>query len=207
MIDPALDEVLDRSTELTRAGRHEEHLALMREALVQHPDELEIVIRAAGAHIAEAPEEAAEMARAAVELAPEDPATLTRATSVMFYVDRLEEAREFFSRAARRADDDFVLAADLVYLGGQIVFEQGDVAKAQELFEIASDAQPESPGHGFALAAVLDQRGETERALEVAEEALRHRPGDLALEDIRLRLVVALYEVDSLPPGYTVEHD
>lgn len=94
-----LDETLDRSDELTRAGRHDEHLALMREALTRHPSELEVVIRAAEAHVVEAPEQAAELAREAVEWAPEDPVTLTRAASVMFTVERIEEARKLFSRA------------------------------------------------------------------------------------------------------------
>ncbi len=94
-----LGETLDRSDELTRAGRHDEHLALMRETLLLYPGELEILIRAAEAHVVEVPEQAAELAREAVEWAPEDPVTLTRAASVMFTVERIEEARKLFSRA------------------------------------------------------------------------------------------------------------
>lgn len=98
-----LGEILDCSDELTRAGRHEEHLELVREALARRPGELEIVIRAAEAHLAEAPERAAELAGEAVERAPEDPVTLMRATSVMLYTERLDEARKLFVRAGRSA--------------------------------------------------------------------------------------------------------
>jgi len=129
----SLDETLTRSIELTRAGRHKEHLALIREALLLYPGELEVVIRAAGAQVVEAPEEAARLASEAVNLAPEDPATLTRAASVMFSVEQLEEARHLFSRATRTADDDFVLAFDLAYLGAQLAFAYGDDEKAEEL--------------------------------------------------------------------------
>ncbi len=194
-----LGETLDRSDELTRAGRHDEHLALMREALLLYPGELEILICAAEAHVVEAPEEAAELAREAVEWAPEDPVTLTRATSVMFFAERLEEARNLYIRAVRSAEDDFVLAGDLVYLGGQLSFAYGDEEKAQELFELAFDDQPKIPGRGFALAWLLDHRGEHERALEVVGEALRHRPGDQFLEELRVRLRGAVAGSDALP--------
>jgi len=195
-----LRETLARSIELTRAGRHEEHLVLMRAALARYPGELEVVIRAAGAYVVDAPEEAAELAREAVKLAPEDPATLTRAASVMFYLGRLEEARELLIRAVARADEDFVLAFDLAYLSGQLALAGGDEDKAEELLQLAFDNQPETPGHGFALAGLLDHRGEYERALEVVEEALRHRPGDQFLEELRVRLRGAAAGSD-VPPG------
>ncbi len=125
----------------------------------------------------------------------------------MFYTERLEEARKLFSRAARIADDDFVLAGDLVYLGGQLAFAHGDEERAKELFELAFDDQPEVPGRGFALAGLLDHRGEFGRALEVAEEALRHRPGDKPLEDLRVRLRIAVHGLDALPPGASVSYE
>jgi len=201
-----LRETLNHSDELTGAGRHEEHLALMREALARHPGELEVVIRAAEAHMVEGPEEAAELAREAVKMAPDDPVTLTRAASVMFYVERLEEARKLLIRAMEGAPDDFILASDLVYLGGQIFFAYGNHDKAEEFLTLAFDDQPERPGRGYALSDLLEHQGEFARALEVADEALRHRPGDGALEDLQARLRFLVYAVEALPPGYAVRY-
>jgi len=39
----------------------------------------------------------------------------------------------------------------------------------------------------------------------VTEEALRHRPGDQLLEDMRLRLRIAIHGMDAVPPGATFE--
>lgn len=202
-----LDETLDRSQELTRAGRHDEHLALMREALARHPGDLEVVIRAAAAHVVESPEQAAELAREAVEMSPEDPATLLRAAFVMFHVKRLDEARKLFVRATETAPDDFVLAGDLVYLGGQIFFAYGNDDKAEEFLKLAFDDQPEEPGRGFALAGLLEQQGEYERALEVVEKARRHRPDDELLEEQLVRLIIVVRGPEALPPEYSVSYE
>ena len=200
-----LQETLTRSTELTQSGRHDEHLELMRDALAHHRDEPEVVIRAAEAHLVTEPEEAAHLATEAVELAPEDPGTLTRAAFVMFHVDRLDDTQKLFSRATAAADDDFALAFDLAHLGGQLVLARGDEAQALELFELAFENQPETATYGLTLANLLAQRGEHERALQVTEEALRHRPGDQLLEDMRLRLRIAIHGMDAVPPGATFE--
>lgn len=205
-----LGQTLTRSDELTRDGRHDEHLALMRDALAWHPGEVEVMIRAGGAHVVDDPEQAAELARGAVRLAPEDPATLTRAASVMFHVARLEEARELLSGAVRGAGDDFVLAFDLAYLTGQLAFAEGDLDNAEQLFRVAFDNRPEAPGHGFALAGLLYDRREHERAQEVVEQALRHRPGDQSLEGLRVQVRVALHGLDALddlPPGWSVTRE
>lgn len=202
-----LRESLDRSDELTRAARHDEHLALMREALSRHPADLEIVIRAGEASAVEAPERAAELVREAVKMAPGDPATLTRAALVMFYAKRLDEARKLCIRAMETATEDFALSFDLAYLGGQLFLAYGDQDKAGEFLQIAFNGQPETVGYGYALADLLERRGEYERALEVAEEAVRHRPGDEPLEEPRVRLRFAVHGVDALPPGYSVSYE
>lgn len=175
----------------------------MRSALAQHPDELEIVIRAAGAHIGEAPNQAAELAERAVQLAPEDPSTLTRAAQVMLATARLDEARDLCGRASRSAGEGFTLAFDLAHLAGRVALGYGNEEKALELLQLAFDNQPETTGHASALADLLERRGEHARSLEVLEQAIRHRPKDRALDSRRVQLRVALYGVDALPPGYT----
>jgi len=103
-----LNQTLTRSAELTAAARHDEHLALMREALERYPEDLEVVIRAAEAHMLEAPERAAQLARDAVSMAPDDAVTLTRATAVTVQAGAVEDAGGFVARAARIVDADFV---------------------------------------------------------------------------------------------------
>lgn len=193
--------------ELAQAGRHDDNLTLLREALTRYPKELEVVICAAEAEVAEAPERAGDLARQAVRLAPDDPVILTRATSVLFYVGPLQEARNLFIRATRLADEEFVLAEHLVYLGGQIAFAAGDRVKARELFQLAFESDPAMAGYGFALAGLLEDQGERQRALEVTEEALSHRPDDSQLTELRSFLRVALYGLDALPPRATIRVD
>ncbi len=202
-----LDNILLRSNELAGAGRHEDNLALLQHALTRYPSELEVVIRAAGAHLSEAPDEAARLARAAVERAPEDPEILTRAAFVMLATDHEDETRKYFARAARLIDDDFVFAFDLVYLGGKLALKAGDKDKAEELLTIAFENQPESPGYGKDLADLLFECGEHQRALEVADKALQHRSGDQNLQDIQALCRVALFGPDALPPGYTLSRE
>lgn len=74
-----LEQVLERSDELARADRHQENLALLTDALGQHPDEPEVALRAAAAYHGEDDGQTERHARHAVALAPEDPIVLTRA--------------------------------------------------------------------------------------------------------------------------------
>jgi len=201
----ALDQTLERSDALTRAGRHDEHLELMREAVRRFPDQDEVLIRAAAAHVMEAPEEAARLAVRAVTLAPGDPAMLTRAASVAFALERYEQATAWVKDATARADGDFPLAFDLIHLGGKLAIVRGDDEHAEQLLRAAFEQEPETPGHAEVLAGLLEERGRPREALAVIDEADSRRSSSARLDTLRTRLRIAVEEPDNLPPGDTID--
>ena len=198
-----LEQVLERSRELARAGLHAEDLALLRDALDEYPGEPEVALRAAVAYYGEDDAEAQRLARRAATLGPEDPVVLTRAASVMLDLGRTDEALELTGRARDHADHDFPLLADLVHLAGRIALVRGEYEKAESPLRVAFENQPESFGHGQYLATLLESQGRAEEALEVVEESLRHWPDDPQLDVQRIRLRLTLFGPDSLPSDTT----
>lgn len=196
-----LEQVLERSDELARADRHQENLALLTDALGQHPDEPEVALRAAAAYHGEDDGQTERLPRHAVALAPDDPIVLTRAGFMMLDLGLTDQALEWSRHAQERADADFPLVFDLVHLGGKIALARDEPEVAERLLRLAFENQPETLGHGRYLAALLEAQSRDEEALEVVEEALVHRPEDRDLDVRRIRLRFALFGPESLPPG------
>ncbi len=203
----SLEQVLERSRELTRADRHQENLTLLSEALERHPDEPELVLTAATAYFGEDEAQTERLMRHAVELAPDDPTVLTRAGFMALDRGFTDDALAWSRQAYDHADDDFPFVFDLVHLGGRIALARENAEVAERLLRLAFDNQPESFGHGRFLAALLESQDRYEEALEVVEETRRHWPDDRTLEDMRIRLRVLVHGIDTLPPGYTVEYE
>lgn len=196
-----LEQVLERSRALSGADRNLENLALLRDALEEYPGESEVALRAAAAYYGEENDEAERLVRRAVTLSPEDPAVLLRAASMMLDLGRTDDALALSKEAGNYADHDFPLVFDLAHLGGRIALVCEEHEIAEPLLRVAFDNQPESFGHGRFLAMLLEAQERDEEALEVVEEALRHRPDDRDLELRRIRLRLTLFGPDSLPPG------
>lgn len=205
--DAGLPDLLERSLELTREGRHDEHLELMRAAVGRYPSDLEVVIRAAGAHLEAEPARAEHLAERAVEMAPKDPTTLTRAAYLMFALERFDRSLELTRTATKHAEEEFALAFELVHLGGKLAAVRGEIEQAESLLRIAFENEPEAARHGEVLAKLLDGENRHREALTVVEEAVRYRPDDRGLEELRIRLRVILSGLDGLPPGYTVTQE
>jgi len=201
-----LEQVLERSRELVRADRHPENLALLHEALDEHPGEPEIALRAAVAYYGEDEDEAERLARRAVALSPENPAVLMRAASMMLNLGRVDDALDWSRQARDRADPDFPLVFDLAHLVGKIALAREEPEVAERLLRLAFDHQPESFGHGRYLARLLESQGRREEALEVVDEALVHSSDDSDLEALGIGLRLILFGPDTLPPGTTFTH-
>lgn len=200
-----LKEIVQRSQHLVAQGRHADDLALLREAVGNYPDEVEIVLRAAFASVVDAPTEAVRLARRAGSLAPENPSGLMRSSSLLLDLGYLDEARDHCEQAIEAADDDFPAVYDLCYLAGRIAVADGDPEAAERYLAVPFGERPDIERYGLELGFLLESQHRWEEALVVVERALEHHPEDQELEALAIRSRVNLYGLDALPPGATLE--
>lgn len=135
------------------------------------------------------PDLAKEYLRQAVEVAPEDPVILTQAASLSFYHREFESARRWLEAAKRHAPPGFVFENDLVWLEGRLASLRGDDDLALHALSRAFEQDPEGVDVGRALAEFHASRGRPIEGLEVALEALAHRPNDPALGRTKARIL------------------
>jgi len=101
----------------------------------------------------ESGEESKRLLERATALAPDDPWTLTRCASQLWYLADNESSAEWFDRswelvrrAERLAPDDFDSAADLVHVAGVLAFLEDDDDLAERALVAAFEASPEAWG-------------------------------------------------------------
>jgi tetratricopeptide (TPR) repeat protein len=133
------------------------------------------------------PERAADLARRATELAPEDPATLFKAAWLAFNLGRLADARGYLDAARKHEPEGFALHAEILHLHGRLLEREGRDPEAEEALKAALELDRAAVGYASRLAEFLAARERSDEALDVVEVGLRHRPGDDDLESIRRR--------------------
>jgi tetratricopeptide (TPR) repeat protein len=130
-------------------------------------------------------ERSATAARAAVALAPEDPAIAIRAAALFFNIDRYEESRAHLVRSEELAPLGFLFHADQLHLAGRFAARDGDTRRATQLLMASFELEPAAHLHGTVLVSHLCETGDLVIAREIVEKALRHIPGDEELTDYR----------------------
>jgi Flp pilus assembly protein TadD len=133
------------------------------------------------------PDDVAAEAVKAVELAPDDPATLMRAGHVLLGRDRVA-ARSCASRANELAKPDFVLMGGLDNLNGLLAAFAGEDELAEEKLRSAVDREPSSESFAKNLAVFLAERGRLQEGAEVLDEAIKHIEHKDELERMRDRM-------------------
>jgi len=188
--DEDIAEIVQRSRSLEREGMEHENEMLLRSAVARFPGSAELAIRA-GAATFDTPRDSKAYLRRAAELAPEDPATLTRCASLFVSHREFEEAETLVMRAGERAPADFVLGYDLAHTAGQLAAVKGKNELAERMLVGAFEGRPDVPHFGRELALFLESLGRPVEALAVLSEALRLNPGDEHLREVRREMLEA----------------
>jgi tetratricopeptide (TPR) repeat protein len=122
--------------------------------------------------------------RKAIELAEQE--DLVRAYTLLggFYYsrDRFDDTVALLEEGIERADDK----VELIYLLARLYRAEGNEAKADELAERATEAEPDDPAPLLVLSAYRGRQGDLEGALDAARKAV-----EIAPEHRRSRLRVA----------------
>ncbi|MDP8942548.1 MAG: hypothetical protein M3N16_00250 [Actinomycetota bacterium] len=178
--DNSLQGVFDQSNALIREERYAENERLLRSTLSRFPNDPELNLRL-GSALLTRPPDAKRYIKRAIELSPFDPRLLTVAASHMFFLGEYDTASEYVRRASKVVPDGFPLAADLVHLIGKLAMQKGNDAVAERYLVLAFEEEPETSGHGQALAEFYASQGRSTEALRVARTAVRLRPDDESL--------------------------
>src|SRR5918998_1447013 len=96
--DERVEDILRESRALADADRTEENHALLREALLRFPEEVDLCLWAAACFAADDGDLSIELAARAAALAPDDPHVLVRAGGVAQCIDRVDELRDYAAR-------------------------------------------------------------------------------------------------------------
>jgi Flp pilus assembly protein TadD len=163
---------INRAHKLLDENRHKENLELLEAAVERYPEDAEIRLLYGTALVPARPQDAPRQLAEAIALDPDDPARLTRAASILYYLGETEAARSYAARATQLAQEGFALAPDLTNLGGKLALLQGDDALAEDALATAVELCPERPDFAYDLAAFLIARGRTPDAISVIERAL-----------------------------------
>lgn len=164
-----------------------EALEFLEKAIQEFPDDPEIRVSHASILLDYRPEDVAAEAARAAELAQDDPATLVRAGHLLISRDR-EAARACATRANEVVQPGFVLMSGLMHLDGTLAALDGEDDLAEEKLRSATASDPDNEPWAGQLAVFLAERGRTEDAVEVLDEALKHVEHKTRLEKMRLRM-------------------
>jgi tetratricopeptide (TPR) repeat protein len=177
-------------------GRTEDAERLVRSALERWPDDAELHYLLASS-IVDRPENADEvvaLAHAMARLAPDDAFVLMQASTLLMYVRELEYAETYVQRAIEVAPMGWEFAAELAYTAGTVLAHLHKDEEAEGALRAAYHLDPEGVGHGKDLAAIVASQGRLSEALEIADDALQHRPDDEVLKAVRDRIAADFAE-------------
>jgi tetratricopeptide (TPR) repeat protein len=142
----------------------------------------------AAARLPNDPASAERLVRGAVRDAPDDPYVLARAATLMFALERYDEAQAWTRHAAARAPEGFELMGTLAHVTGKLALVRGDEDTAERFLRVAFELDPELEAHVRVLAALLERLGRIDEALDVFKRAVRARPDDQQLREALARL-------------------
>jgi Flp pilus assembly protein TadD len=177
-----------RGRELRRAGRDEEALEFFNVAIQRFPDDPELRLLHSTILLGIRPDAVAAEAAKAVELAPDDPATLVRAGHVLLSNGNREAAKSCADRANELAPPDFVLMEGLDNLTGLLAAFAGEDDLAEEKLRAAVAGEPDHEQWARHLAVFLAERGRLREGAEVLDEALKHVEKKDEVERMRDRM-------------------
>lgn len=147
-------------------------LEAARAAAAADPADADLQLRLA-VELAEArdPETAAAIVRA-TELAPGDPAILSRAAILSIDTGDPQAARQFVHRAYAHAEPGWAGVDWLTYVLGRVMLSEGNADDARALLQASFDGEPGNRYFGEALARHLLESGLYAEAQEVAAGAI-----------------------------------
>jgi tetratricopeptide (TPR) repeat protein len=191
--DEHVDSILRASYDLAGAGRDEDNLRLLHDALERFPIDPELCLWAAACLSAAGDEdEAMRLVGRAADAWPDDPSVLTRAAAIAHGLDQVDELRDYLERANRAAPDDFERTVDLVYLEGCLAFHDERLEAAERLLRAAFETEPGTLGHGGALGRLYLRQDRVDEALAIVADALHRLPGDVGLLGVRMDAYVRI---------------
>jgi tetratricopeptide (TPR) repeat protein len=187
LVGDELESIYRRSDALVAEQLYEDEAALLRAALDRHPDDPELCLRMGRSLVATGDrlDEAKDLIVRAAALSSQDPWRLARCAGLLADMTEFDEASRIALLARAEAPADFVFDADLDHVLGRVAFDRGDLAEAERLLTMAFEREPSLAGHGWWLAQFNYVEQRPHRAMEVLAKALRHRPDDQALKDLR----------------------
>jgi tetratricopeptide (TPR) repeat protein len=192
--DRELTAAIDGGWKLVKAGKDQEALDYLQNAVERFPEspEIRMLVATIYREFDFPPEEvAAQLAQAAI-LGSDDPVIQVQVGHRLLNGGDVEAARTCATRANKLIDGEFILTADLEGLVGRIAARDGDYALAEEKLRSALWREPEYTSHWLHLARFLWARARNEEALTVIDEAL-DRVGDIRdkknLDRVRLEII------------------
>ena len=173
---------LDKSQQTSDGER------LLLEALRDFPDDPELLLLFASETFDRPTDAAAAVARA-VDVASDDPVTLTRAAYTMLDLGYWDWAAEYARRAHALSDAEFVLAVPLASALGYTAAYEGNDRAAEDLLSFAYEREPGEFHHALWYAEFLVHRGREDEALAVARYGVQLQAPSLGrLRDLVNRL-------------------
>jgi HEAT repeat protein/Tfp pilus assembly protein PilF len=173
---------------LFSAGREQETFDFLERAVKQFPDDAEIRWLYAAILLAFRPDDVAQQAAKAVELAPNDPSILVRAGGLLLNRGQVEEARVCVARANELAEPDFVLMPGLENLNGLLADHEGKDDLAEEKLRSAVKREPDNGPFAIDLARYLASRERRSEAVDVIDQALMRTGRREDLERVRAEI-------------------
>lgn len=178
------------SRRLVTEERWSENEELLQREIEGFPNDPELHLRLAVALSVGNPEESKGLLRKAVELSGNDPQLLTRAASLAFDHQEIEDARTWTKRALELAPPDFALTGPLIHSAGKLAWLKGNLELAERYLIGSFEEAPEVIGHAEVLAAFHSALGRKAKALRVIDEATRVRGDVRGLKEARDRILL-----------------
>jgi tetratricopeptide (TPR) repeat protein len=176
---------IQRGRELFTQGSQQEAQEFLSEAVQRFPDNAEIRILYGSSLLSDRPEDGIREVMAAVELDPKEPNRLARAADLMFSMARLDESREYASRARHLGGSDFLFLPELTRLEADFALRDGNYDAAEMGYRRAVELGPDDERLAIHLAKFLAERGCRSEAMEVIERALQTAKDRDQLERMR----------------------
>lgn len=180
---------IERGRQLLLDGDEDEKLTFFNQAIRRFPEDAEIRFLYASVLQTLRPDDAVSETIKAVELDPDEPSRLTRAAYLMSELNRSDLARRYAARAREVGHPDFLFAAELSHLESRFALQDGDEEAAEKGFRFSVEREPQSEMFAIDLARLLANRGRSQEAIRVIEEAKGRVKTQDGLERLRLKIL------------------
>lgn len=179
---------LSQGRKLLIAGKQQEALDFLEQAVRRFPKDPEIRVLYATVLLAFRPEEVGAEATRAAELGSDNPGVLVMAGQRLLFAGDLETARSCAVRASELVEPGFLHMSSLFNLTGLIAASDGDNDLAEEKLRAAVKGEPSNESFVKNAAVFLAEKGRLSEAVEVLDEGLKHAESKDALESMRAQM-------------------